>query len=392
MLNKKSLNVAVVGGAGRVGLPLSFYIAKSNINVFSIDIDEEKITLVKNKKTTFVEDGLKDLINKQEKFKIHFTSDLNYIKKCDIVFVAIGTPLDSYLNPDYKYFFRNFTEISNYFKKKQLIILRSTLFPGTSKIVCNQLRNKNVKVAFCPERISQGNALKELKKLPQIISAEDDKTAKLCADFFAKIGIKSIIKCEFEEAEVTKLLCNSWRYLKFAIANQFYSICEDKNLDFRKIRKIMMFDYDRANDFPKSGFAAGPCLLKDTMQLSAYSRNQFTFANPAMVSNETLPDFLISKLKKNNLLKGVKIGILGMAFKPNNDDIRDSLAYKLKKKLEHEEAIVMCTDVYIRNNNFFSLKKTLKECRVIFIGCPHKEYKNIKFKKSVKIIDCWDYY
>ena len=143
--------------------------------------------------------------------------------------------------------------------------------------------------------------------------------------------IKKFIVINFEEAEVSKLFSNAWRYIKFSIANEFYKICVEKKLDFEIIRNAVMKDYPRAKDFPRSGFTAGPCLFKDTMQLTSYSRDSFSLGHNSMLINETLPNFLINKFILKNKLKNINVGILGMTFKPDNDDIRESLAYKLKK-------------------------------------------------------------
>lgn len=384
--------ISIVGGLGHVGLPLAFSLAQKKYDVTSIDIDKKKIEQIKKKRLPFKEKGLLKLIKIQKKLKIRFTDDYNYIKKSDVIFITLGTPIDEYFNPNFANFFNNFEKIIPFLKNGQTIILRSTVFPGTTRKIDNILKQKKLKIglAFCPERISQGNGIKELVELPQIISASDNKTFKICSKIFDSLS-GNIIKTNFEEAEVTKLFCNTWRYLKFAIANQFYTICKDKNLNFNKIRDAMVYKYDRAKDFPKSGFAAGPCLLKDTMQLSAYSRQLFTFGHSAMLVNETLPEFLISDLKKTHKIQNLKVGILGMAFKPNNDDIRDSLAFKLKKKLEYEGCKVYCSDVYMKDKSLISLNKMLQTCEIIFIGCPHDEYKKIKFNRSIKIIDCWGF-
>lgn len=389
MFNKK---ISIIGGLGHVGLPLAFTLALKKFTVNCIDTDLDKVNKIKKSIIPFKEKGLSKLIKNQKKYKINFTDDYNLIKSSDIIFITLGTPIDEYFNPDFSNFFKNFKKILPFLKNGQIIILRSTVFPGTSRKILNILKKKRLKVglAFCPERISQGNGISELNSLPQIISASDNKTFSLCLRIFEALKIKTI-KTNFEEAELTKLFCNAWRYLKFAIANQFYKICKSKNMNFNKIRNAMMFNYDRAKDFPKSGFAAGPCLLKDTMQLSSYSRELFSFGHSAMLVNETLPEFLVNDLKKTNIINNTKIGILGMAFKPNNDDIRDSLAFKLKKKLEYEGAKVFCTDVYYKNKNFYSEKKILNECKIIFIGCPHDQYKKIKFKKNIKLIDCWGF-
>ena len=388
MIIKKK--IAIVGGLGHVGLPLSFSLALKKFDVTSIDIDTKKIEKIKKNILPFKEKGLLKIIKLQKKLKIRFTNKYDCINKSDVIFITLGTPIDEYFNPDLNFFFNAFKKIIPFLKNGQIIILRSTVFPGTTRKLESILKDKklNVSLAFCPERISQGNGIKELAELPQIISASDTKTFNICVKIFKSLTNK-IIKTSYEEAEIAKLFCNTWRYIKFAIANQFYTICKDKNLDFEKIRNAMIYKYDRAKDFPNSGFSAGPCLLKDTMQLSAYSRQLFTFGHSAMLVNENLPEFLISDLKKTRKIKNLKVGILGMAFKPNNDDRRDSLAFKLKKKLIYEGCKVFCTDVYMKDKFLVTTQKILNTCNVIFIGCPHDEYKNIKFKKNTRVIDCW---
>ena len=252
-----------------------------------------------------------------------------------------------------------------------------------------------INLSFCPERISQGYGIKELKQIPQIISGNNLKAISISKKVFSNF-IKKFIVISFEEAEVSKLFSNAWRYIKFSIANEFYKICVEKKLDFERIRNSVMKDYPRAKDFPRSGFTAGPCLFKDTMQLTSYSRDCFSLWHNSMLINETLPNFLVSKFKSKNKLKNINIGILGMTFKPDNDDTRESLAFKLKKILEFEGAKVYCSDIYIneqnKNNKFFvDEKNLLKKCKVIFIGSPHKLYKKIKFSKKHKVIDCWGF-
>lgn len=392
MKNRNLKKISVIGGAGRVGFPFSMVLASIGMSVEIIDTDEKKLNLIKKGESPYIEYGIEQILNKIKKFDLRYSTNFENVNQSDIIILTIGTPIDEYLNPDYKSFFATLETLLNFLKKDQLLILRSTLFPGTSKKIDQIIKKRklNIKLAYCPERISQGNCLNEITNLPQIISGNSKLAIKEAEIFFKKITKKTIL-LNFEEAELSKLFSNSWRYIKFAIANQFYTICEDNNLSFEKIRDAMVMDYERASDLPKSGFSAGPCLFKDTMQLSAYSRDKFTLGHSSMLTNESLPNFLVNKLKSKKSINRKKIGILGMAFKPNNDDTRDSLAYKLKKILINEGAYVFCSDLYINDNTFIDSKSLINKCDIIFIGCPHSGYKNIKFKKNQTIIDCWGF-
>lgn len=388
----KSIQIAVIGGAGHVGLPLSLLFAKNGFPVTLIDNDIAKIEMLKRGEFPFMEEGGAELLQEVKDRNIVFCAEHKMISECDVVILTVGTPVDEHLNPDLTPVFEVINQIKPYLRKGQVLVLRSTLFPGMSEKIYSTLRSENIDVgvSFCPERIAQGKALIELIKIPQIISASDKNTLETVREIFSTMT-SSIIELDMKEAELAKLFSNSWRYIKFAVANQFYMIAAEKGMDFYKIRDAMMFDYERAADFPMAGFAAGPCLFKDTMQLASFNRQNFALGHASMLINETLPNFLVEQGKINFQMAGKNVGILGMAFKANNDDSRESLAYKLRKLLQYEGADVLCTDPYIKDPGFSSLDNVLDTCKLIFIGCPHYEYKDIKFNDH-KVIDCWGLY
>ena len=383
--------VAVIGGAGHVGLPLSLVIAESGLETIVIDINEEKINSIRNGEFPFVERGGQELLDKSKDFPISYTTEYSVLKECDVIILTIGTPIDEYHNPDLSPVYKTIDQLKPYLKDGQVLVLRSTLFPGTSEKIFARLQQEGMKisVSFCPERIAQGYALEEIKCLPQIVSGSDSHAIDTAKTLFLRF-VSEVIELELAEAELAKLYTNVWRYITFAVANQFYIIAEEKGYDFFKIRKAIMHNYERASNFPKSGFTAGPCLFKDTMQLEAFSRKNFNLGTAAMHINEILPNFLVDRVKLKHDLSFIKVGILGMAFKPNNDDLRESLAYKLRKTLTYENAIVMCTDPYIDDPSFFKLNDVLSQCDLIFIGCPHDEYKNLDLSQ-IEIVDCWEF-
>jgi len=192
-----------------------------------------------------------------------------------------------------------------------------------------------------------------------------------------------------EEAELAKLFTNVWRYIKFATANQLYMMANDRGLDFERIRQGLALDYPRAADMPGAGFAAGPCLFKDTMQLAAYNNNNFALGHTAMAINEGLPLYLVARLEQRFDLSSMTVGILGMAFKGGSDDVRSSLSYKLKRLLAFKADRVLCADPYVTiDPDLTPLAEVLAQADLLIIAAPHPEYAALDTGKPVA--DIWN--
>jgi UDP-N-acetyl-D-mannosaminuronic acid dehydrogenase len=383
--------VVVVGGGGHVGLPLALVLADCGYKVTSLDISTETVELINSGTMPFFEEDAQLLLNKciQSKF-FSATTDYGVISAADIVIVVIGTPVDEYLNPNPKAVLDVFAACKPFMNSNQLAILRSTVFPGVTARVQELLRDSGLatEVVFCPERILEGKALKELRELPQIIGASTERGAIRSIKLFKSLGIKTITVSP-EEAELAKLFTNVWRYIKFAAANQFWIMSNEAGLDFSRIREAVTFDYPRASDLPTAGFAAGPCLLKDTMQLAAFSDNNFALGHSAMLVNEGLPLYLVSKIEGQYDLRNLKVGILGMAFKGGSDDIRSSLAYKLRKILDFKAAQTFASDPFVTvDSSLISEDELLTRADIIIIGAPHSQYKTLVTNKP--IFDIWN--
>jgi UDP-N-acetyl-D-mannosaminuronic acid dehydrogenase len=339
----------------------------------------------------FAEEGAEPILTKTLANKSFCaTTDHKEISSAEIVIVVIGTPVDEHLNPDPNAVVHAMTACLPFMNSSQLVILRSTVFPGVTERVKDLLAQSdlNPDVTFCPERILEGHALKELRELPQIIGANDEKAASRASAIFETLGVKTI-RVTPEEAELAKLFTNAWRYIKFAAANQFWLMSNEAGLDFSKIREAVIFDYPRASDLPNAGFSAGPCLFKDTMQLAAFSNNTFGLGHSAMMVNEGLPLYVVKKIEEKYDLKELRVGILGAAFKGESDDIRSSLSYKLKKILEFKTKNVLMTDPYVTvDANLVSLDQILAHSDFLIIGAPHKIYRDLVTTKP--IIDIWN--
>ncbi len=381
-------DVAIIGGLGHIGLPLGILFADKLKNVLLLDNNLKDKDKVLNGEMPFIEYGAESLLKKAlAKNLISITSHIEEIKYSKNIIFCIGTPIDEYLNPKTNQFLDVIAEYSKFINKEQLIIIRSSVFPG----ICNQvnkLLGPDINLSFCPERIVQGYAIKELSKLPQIVSGYSDKAISSAGNLFKEIS-KSIIYTSVTKAELAKLYSNTWRYIQFAATNQFYMISNDMGEDYEDIRDLMMENYPRMSGFPSAGFAAGPCLLKDTMQLSNLSMNANFLAQAAMNINERMPEYLIQLIKKKHILEKAKVGILGMAFKANIDDIRDSLSFKLRKLLSFEGAEIKCSDEFVNNPKYISKEELIDYSEIIIIGAPHDIYKNIKIPINKSLYDIW---
>lgn len=389
---KKEMDVCVIGGCGHVGLPLAIMLAHKGKNVVVYDINKEKMERCKSGELPFYEEGAEELLSEVLKEgRLHFSNSPETVKQAETLILIVGTPVDEHLNPEFDIMKKSIEDIEEYMDDSQLLILRSTVYPGLTKRIKEWLeeKGKNIDVAFCPERILEGKAVKELTSLPQIVSSFTDTGIQRAKELFSVLT-DDIVVVEPMEAELAKLYSNVWRYIKFAVSNQFYTIANDYGLDFYNIYYAMTHNYSRCKDFPTPGFAAGPCLFKDTMQLGAFNNNDFNLGHTAMLINEGLPNYVFKQLKQQYDLSKKTIGILGMAFKSESDDIRESLSYKVKKIAEFEGKRTLCSDPYVDDERFVSKEELIEKSDIIIIATPHKEYKELKISSDKKVVDIWN--
>jgi UDP-N-acetyl-D-mannosaminuronic acid dehydrogenase len=385
------LDVVVVGGAGHVGLPLAIAFASRGLRVSVYDINQAAVDGVTRGELPFMENGAQAVLSEVlAEGRLTATTDSSVLGRAEHVVVVIGTPVDEHLNPDQAAIPEALAEFTNQLHDDQILILRSTVYPGVTALVEKMISRLglHLDVAFCPERIAEGKAMTELFELPQIISSRTDSGLERASALFSHLT-STLVPMSPEEAELAKLFTNVWRYIKFATANQLYMMANDRGLDFEKIRQGLTLDYARAADMPGAGFAAGPCLFKDTMQLAAYNNNNFALGHTAMTINEGMPLYLVHRLEQQYDLRNMTVGILGMAFKGGSDDIRSSLSYKLRRILAFKADGVLCTDPYVKNDpRLVPLDKVLADSDLIVIATPHPEYRDLVTGKPVA--DMWN--
>ncbi|MGH8977193.1 MAG: nucleotide sugar dehydrogenase [Acidimicrobiia bacterium] len=386
-----SKDVVIVGGCGHVGLPLGLTLADAGCSVVLCDRDARAVDRVRAGKMPFFEQGADALLEKVlATGRLEASDDPAVVASAEHVVVVVGTPVDEHLNPDPRYVLGAIEEMLDHLCDGQILILRSTVYPGVTALVERSLgqAGKAIDVSFCPERIAEGKALVELLELPQIVSGRSERAVARAENLFRRLT-DAIVYLDVEEAELAKLFTNTWRYIKFAAANQLYMIANDFGLDFERIRTALAHEYPRAADLPGPGLAAGPCLLKDTMQLAAFNNNNFTLGHASMMINEGLPLYLVARLEQRFDLSTMTVGILGMAFKGESDDIRSSLSYKLKRLLRFKADRVLCTDPFVSvDPDLAPLDEVLAHSDVLILAAPHRAYKDLV--TDVPVIDMWN--
>lgn len=385
-------DLCIVGGAGHVGLPLALVFADAGMSVRLCDVNPEALATIESGRMPFQEDGAEPLLKRAlEQGRLSFTTETAGIAGAPVVVVTIGTPVDQYLNPDTRVIKQWADDALPHLSDDQLIVLRSTVYPGTTDWLKNYLASKGrpVPLAFCPERIAQGFAVRELTELPQLVSGTTPEAENQAAGLFEKIA-PEVVRLSPMEAEFAKLFTNSYRYIVFGVVNQFFMMASEHDADFQKILHACRHNYPRMSGMPNAGFTAGPCLLKDTMQLASFSNNQFSLGHHAMLVNEGLPAFLLNQVRREMDLADKTAGILGMAFKGESDDVRDSLSYRLKKLLELEAGQVLCTDPYVDDSRLLPLDDVVRESDVLFIATPHKAYRGLDVPADKLVMDVWN--
>ena len=392
-MNDWDAEITIVGGAGHVGLPLALAFTDIGRRVLIHDIDALALEAIAEGQLPFVEYGGQPLLEKAlREDRLRISAAVDDVPAGGIMVVTIGTPIDEFLNPEYEAVSACIDNLLPKMTDDCLVVLRSTVFPGTTDWLHRYVRTrgKSPKLAFCPERVVQGQATKELREVPQIVSGTTPEAEVEAGDLFAGIGPK-IVRLAPLEAEFAKLFSNTYRYIHFAVTNELYMIAEQAGVDYHRVLDGMTQDYPRAKDIPRPGFAAGPCLFKDTMQLSAFANNRFGLGHAAMLVNEGLVLYVVDEARRKYSLGDMTVGLLGMAFKADVDDTRASLSYKMKNALKAHAKEVLTTDPHVTSDpEIRPLGEVLAKCDFLVLCTPHSAYKDLDVGET-PLIDIWRY-
>lgn len=361
-------------GLGYVGLTLALTLADLGFKAMGFDINAEVRKSLRSGKPHFFENGLarmlKDNLNKNFKVVDNFEREDN----CDVYFIAVGTPLDKNNKPDLKYLADASNRVGKNLKSGDLVILRSTVPIGTTRNFVVPLlekksglkAGKDFFVAFAPERTIEGKALEELRSLPQVIGGVDRVSADLAATIFSHMTHSTVLVDSLEEAEVVKLVNNTYRDVTFSFANELSLVCHRFGIDTHRVIEAANRGYERSNVPLPSPGVGGACLEKDPFIFveSAKTKNyEPLLTKHSRRVSELMIDFVANEVsefirKQKSVIRDPKILILGFAFKgrPATSDTRGSTTIKLVNILKKEFRNIHVYDPVVKRSDILAHK------------------------------------
>jgi len=347
------MNVSIIGGGGHVGLAMALVLVDADHEVVLIDQDEEILDTIESGELPYREPEGERLLEKGlSENKMDFSTDVSAVAGTDVVVTVVGTPIDEHNNPQMESLLGLVEDLKPHLSNGQLLLLRSTVYPGTTSNVKDALERDGiivgenetgegqptVSLAFTPERVAQHDAIAEMRDLPQLIGAVDDASYDHARAFFDTFLEAECPRLTPTEAEIGKLFTNMWRYITFATANEFFLIADsfaaDHDVNVHRILDRSSQDYPRF-DVPSPGAnVGGPCLTKDGWFLvDDIPYNELV--STAYQINEGLPAQIVGRMRRM-APDPDRITILGMTFKADSDDVRNSVSFKMEKLLRRK--------------------------------------------------------
>jgi UDPglucose 6-dehydrogenase len=395
------MKIAVIG-TGYVGLVTAAVFAKLSNDVFALDIDEKKIASLKNGKAPFYEPELEDLIKSGiASDKLYFTSSYkDAVSEAEVVFICVGTPAKKNGDYDLSFVLSASKSIAKSLTSYSVVCIKSTVPPSTTKKVSevmDRFTDVSYDLASCPEFLKEGSAVLDSFNPSRIVIGADSKKAR---DILLKLHepIKTPrVVCDIKSAQMIKYAANAFLAAKISFINSIARLCDKAGADIDKVSEGLGLDPRIGNKFLNAGLGyGGSCFPKDTWALIAYAERlgyNFKFLKEVDNINQNQIDYFLSKLKfLAGSVKGKTVTVLGLSFKPNTDDIRESRAIPIIKKLINIGVKVkVCDPVAVEN-----AKKIKGFSKVLFFTDPYKalegssalilvtewdEFKNLDFKK-----------
>ncbi len=372
-------DVSVVGGAGHIGLPLSCYIASKGHKVTIVDINEDILDNLRNDNLPFDEVNLEKYWKLAKNNNIKLSSKTKSINNSDFIVITLGSSSEI---EDIKIFDSLINDVLQNARPESKIILRSTINIETIETIeTNELFiEKDLKLAYCPERIAEGMSLEELPTMPQIIGVKNDEDFQIFHNFFDSINISSK-KTTFKNAVFLKLFTNTYRYAEFSLVNEFYNIAKEQLIDFDDIVSLAKDNYPRLKNLPSKGFVGGPCLIKDTKTFI----KEYDESNPLLTSIQNVNDKFFENIFNECLdtFENKTLIQLGLSFKPNSDDLRSSLSLRFYFYLIENDFKVYPVDKFVKTNDikFYEFEEVEDLTNNILIATYHDYFKKTKLIK-----------
>lgn len=381
-------------GLGYVGFPLACLCAEKGMEVYGVDVSKKKVSLIAQGISPMDDSDLKDKAKKL-KGKIKATQDFKEpLKNSSVVVVCVPTPVDQNHLPDLDPLKSACESVSKSLQKETLVVIESTIFPGTiEEIVFPILKKSGIKfyLAHCPERIDPGNKKYTIKNIPRVVAGIDEKSTKMAAEFYKKIIDAPITELSsVKAAEATKIMENTFRDINIAFVNEMAMSFDKASIDIIEVIKAASTKpFAFMPHYPGAG-VGGHCISVDPYYLISKAKQlgfEHEFLKLARKINEGMPYYTVgmmeNQLKKlNKSIKNAKIGILGLAYKANVDDIRESPALNIIDILKRKNAEIFVFDPYVREkSNVNSMEELLKQSDYIILVTDHKEFKEMDLDK-----------
>ncbi|QGU94986.1 nucleotide sugar dehydrogenase [Clostridium bovifaecis] len=395
-LKNKTAKLGVVG-LGYVGLPLAVEKAKAGYNVIGFDVQEKKVQLV-NEGHNYIGDILdEDLANLVREGKLKATTDFSFVKDVDAVAIAVPTPLDKFKQPDVSYVVNSTKDVAKYLHRGMLVVLESTTYPGTTEeIVKPILEESGLKcgedffLAFSPERVDPGNKQFKTKNTPKVVGGVTPDCADVAAALYSSVLEGDIHKVSSPAvAEMEKILENTFRHINIGLVNEMAILCKKMGIDIWEV-----IDAARTKPYGYMAFYPGPglgghCIPLDPFYLT-YKAREFDYHTRLIETageiNDFMPEFVVDNAMKllnkdKKSLNGAKVLLMGVAYKKDIDDMRESPALKVIEHLEKNGAEVMYNDPYVPNmkhngKEYVSVEweKAINEADIVIITTDHSCY------------------
>ena len=409
-IEKRSAVIGIIG-LGYVGLPLGLCFAEKGFKVIGFDVDLKKVDAL-NKGNSYIKHIKAERIARSAKAGFTATSDFSGLAHCNAILIAVPTPLTRNREPDMTYVVSTCEAISKHLTRNQLVVLESTTYPGTTvEVVIPILEksglkvNKDFYVAFSPEREDPNNPQYTTETIPKVVGATSEDGLAVAAKLYSQIVIKVVPVSSTQVAEATKLMENIFRSVNIALVNELKMTFSKMGIDIWEVieaAKTKPFGY--MPFYPGPGLG-GHCIPIDPFYLTWKAREYGVttrFIELAGEINTSMPDYVVAKVmealnQRGKPVKGAKILILGLAYKANVDDDRESPSYALIEKLQEKGAVVEYHDPYVpvvghtREHSELAGMKSAEISQnydLFVIATAHDEYRKIDFRKlGVAVVD-----